>query len=189
MRAASAQPGAELLHDRALYVLDKQWSAFAQTRRGHPIAPDLARMAAEAFVELCARRAALEPEAPERDPAPLTGMDLNHCQAVWSLGVPAWEALWDRYAGYLEQSTSTLVARTGATSPHRSTQPLGFSPLRAQAHEALLDFLFYTPLGSDPRWVERWQRMLRAAQRHGSFGRLLSGLPEPEQQRILALLA
>jgi hypothetical protein len=189
MRTARALLGAELLHDRALYVLDKQWPAFAQTRRGNPIPPDLSRMAAEAFVELCARRQALGPDAAEREPAPLTGMDLDHCQAVWPLGAPAWEAVWDRYAGYLEKPTSTLFARTGATAPNRAKQPLGFSPLPAQAHAALLDFLFYTPLGSDPRWVERWQRMLRAARWHGSFGQLLSGLPEPERQRILGLLA
>jgi len=189
MRRSSSRPEAETLYDRALNAFDRHWPAFSQTGRGTPLHPELARMAAEAFVALCVRRYALGPAVVERDPAPLTGMDLDHCRAIWPLSTPDWEALWGRYAGYLQQPTPMLVARPWAASPGRPRQTLGFSPLDQHAHEVLLDFLLHTPLGSDPLWTARWQRMLRAAQWHGSFERLLAELPEERRRQILALLA
>ncbi len=189
MRRAKSPPTADLLYDRAVFVLDKHWPAFSRALKGKALDPELARMAAEVFVELCLRRQVLGPETMERDPAPLTGMDLDQCQAVWPLGASAWDALWDRYATYLEKPTATLFGRTGFSAPPRAKQPLDFSPIGAQAHDALLDFLFRTPLGSDPQWRERWKTMLLAAQWHPGFGRLLAGLSESERLRIVGLLA
>jgi hypothetical protein len=189
IRASRSLPGAELLYERAQCVFDTHWPAFSQASKGKTLDPEVSRMAAEVFVELCVRRYGLGPEATERDPAPLTGMDLDHCRTVWPLGDSAWEALWDRYAGYLAKPTSTLFARPRPGTPERTKQPLGFKPLAPQAHDALLDFLFRTPLGSDPLWRDRWKTMLQAAQWHNSFAYLLTKLTETERQRIVGLLA
>jgi hypothetical protein len=196
LHATAASPEFSLLHDRALFVLDRAWPSYVQSQV-MPLGPELAHLAAETFVELCGRHQALGPGAPERDPAPLTGMDLDHCEALWTAGPQAWDALWERYAGYLDKPGPTdaddLAARLAAQSRQRPSperragQPLAFRPLSGNVHDVLLDFAFRTPLGRGASWPARWKRMLQAAQWAPSFSRLLARLDGSERERILAL--
>jgi uncharacterized membrane protein YgcG len=228
LRAARSLPGAGVLYDRALYVFDRSWPAFARScggpssgglspggpssgglspggrSSGRPageppwgsgvIEPELAEVAAEVFVELCERHHALGPGTTVRGPAPLTGMDLDHCEAVWSLGAAAWEALWERYATYLEKPRAMLLASPGRGSSSAGpssnpAEPVAFRPLGADERTPLLEFLFRTPLGRGPSWPARWQRMLRAGRWSHDFSRLLAGLSEVEHKRVVDLMA
>ncbi|MGA3218097.1 MAG: hypothetical protein ABSE77_03300 [Acidimicrobiales bacterium] len=183
---------AGLVHDRALYVYSGKWPEFVRSAGGDPLDPELARMAAEVWVELCQRHHSLGPSTAVRDPAPLPGMDLDHAQATWPLGLAEWDALWLRYAGYLQQPAPGATAGPGAggsAGQGQAGRPPPFRPLGAQAHQELFEFFFRTPLGHDEAWPARFKTSLQAGQWHPDFSALLSRAPAADQQRVDELLS
>ena len=77
---------ADLLHDRCLYVLERQWPEFVRRLGGEPPPSALGELAAEVFAELCQRRHDLGAGTSLRDPAPPVGMDIDHLERVRPLG-------------------------------------------------------------------------------------------------------
>jgi hypothetical protein len=184
---------AALVHDRALYVFSEKWPEFARSSSSDPLRPELGRMAAEVWMELCRRHLSLEPGSTVRGPAPLLGMDLDHAQATWPLGPAEWDALWMRYVGYLQQPVpGAAVLRASAPNDEgqgRAGRPRLFRPLGAQPYRELIEFCLRTPLGLDQAWPARFKMLLRAGQWHPDFSALLSRAPAADQQRVTELLA
>jgi hypothetical protein len=183
---------AALVHDRALYVYNGKWPEFARSTGGGSLDPELARMAAEVWVELCQRHHSLGPGTVVRDPAPLPAMDLDHAQATWALGGPEWDAVWLRYAGYLQQPAPGVTAGPaagGSAGQGQARHPRPFPPLGPQPHQELFEFLFRTPLGHDEAWPARFKMLLKAGQWHPYFSALLSRAPDADQRRVNELLS
>jgi hypothetical protein len=149
-------------------------------------------MAAEVWVELCQRHHSLGPGTVVSDPAPLPAMDLDHAQATWALGGPEWDAVWLRYAGYLQQPAPGVTAGPaagGSAGQGQARHPTPFPPLGPQPHQELFEFLFRTPLGHDEAWPARFKMLLKAGQWHPYFSALLSRAPDADQRRVNELLS